>query len=263
MSSTTEQAANEVAKATGTTFGNDTIGQILAKYDMDGNGTFDITEVRDIVHDVVKAQNKVGMLKKFVALLLVIIIVLLTAMFGVSMAAGAALKESHIKDDEMISTRGVAVRIDSVETSYKLWDMPSLSSYELGKLDFLECYIDMSSNPQVGEWTEASFKPAGMYKPTMDEMVIYTSAPGVSIVINRLQQTGTIQIGNVYYPISDKLPETARRRLFANVDDERPEPITEAVTERRRLGRRGGGSSVVSGHFKMPGGGNRAGAGRL
>ena len=36
--------AQEVAKATGTAFGNDTVGRILGKYDKDGNGTFDITE---------------------------------------------------------------------------------------------------------------------------------------------------------------------------------------------------------------------------
>ena len=41
---TQQQAAKEIAKATGEKFGDDTVGRILAKYDKDGNGTFDIAE---------------------------------------------------------------------------------------------------------------------------------------------------------------------------------------------------------------------------
>ena len=190
---------------------------------------------------VIKGAAESDRLRKLFQRLLVVAIliigVLVSAMLGMGIIAGEAIKESHVSGAaEMVSTGGQAVRVDTVETSYALWDMPSLSSYELGKLEFFDCYIDMTSNPQVGSWTAASFKPAGMYKPTMDEMVIYTAASDVSIVIDRLAQTGTVQMGGIHYPISDTLPEGARRRLVDAVEDEHPEPMGD----RRRLGRRGG-----------------------
>ena len=42
-------AAREIAKATGTSFGDDTIGVIMSKYDKDGNGRFGPEEFCTIV----------------------------------------------------------------------------------------------------------------------------------------------------------------------------------------------------------------------
>lgn len=41
---TAKVAADDIAKATGTSFGDDPIAAIMSKYDKDGNGTFDVNE---------------------------------------------------------------------------------------------------------------------------------------------------------------------------------------------------------------------------
>ena len=54
------RSATVLAKATGTNFGTDAIGAIMAKYDTDGDGKFDLNEVRGIAADVLtqKAGKK-------------------------------------------------------------------------------------------------------------------------------------------------------------------------------------------------------------
>ena len=46
------RCATTLAKAKGTNFGTDAIGAIMAKYDTDGDGKFDLNEVRGIAADV-------------------------------------------------------------------------------------------------------------------------------------------------------------------------------------------------------------------
>ena len=89
-------AAEDIAKATGTNFGKDALGLIMEKYDKDGNGSFDIGEVRQIVLDIKETQGANKMLKKAVVGLFVIIALTLIALFGVSIAAGTALKEVRV-----------------------------------------------------------------------------------------------------------------------------------------------------------------------
>ena len=43
----TGAAARDIAKATGTAFGDDAIGDIMTKYDKDGNGVLDYNELRE------------------------------------------------------------------------------------------------------------------------------------------------------------------------------------------------------------------------
>merc|ERR1711871_778507 len=101
-SMTSEQAAAaEVADATGTVWDKnsaDPVTAILAKYDKNGDGVFQMDEVRGIVHDVMKTNQTNKMLKKFVGILVLIIVTSLVAMFGVSFAAGFALKDSKVSE---------------------------------------------------------------------------------------------------------------------------------------------------------------------
>ena len=87
-----------------------------------------VRRVRDIVHDVMMAQSKVGMLKKVVAGLSVVIILTLIAMFGVSLAAGIALKDTKLGGEvgtynkAMLSTDGSPISVDVTETDLDLFE---------------------------------------------------------------------------------------------------------------------------------------------
>ena len=76
------------------------------------------------------AQSKVGMLKKVVVGLSVIIILTLIAMFGVSLAAGVALKDTKLGGEvgaynkAMLSTDGSPVSVDVTETDLDLFELP-------------------------------------------------------------------------------------------------------------------------------------------
>ena len=90
------------AKATGTRFGNDAVGKVMAKYDKDGSGSFDVSEVRSIVQDVQEQMKLNKQLKKMVGVLVVFVLLLLgcltaTAIVG-AMVGGEAIKEAKVPD---------------------------------------------------------------------------------------------------------------------------------------------------------------------
>ena len=80
-----QRQAAEIAKATGTgAFGHDSIGAVMLKYDKNGDGVFSVSEVREIVHDVVEQQSLNKQLKKTVVLMVFLLLVMLGALVGTS-----------------------------------------------------------------------------------------------------------------------------------------------------------------------------------
>merc|ERR1719272_705105 len=104
--------------------GTDPIGQLMNRYDTDGNGTFDVGEVRQIINDVQAAKAQTKVLQKITAGLLGAIILLAGVMFVTSFVAGDMLKESHNVGGAMTGLDGNVVQTDSVSSDTTLWDVP-------------------------------------------------------------------------------------------------------------------------------------------
>lgn len=116
---------------------------------------------------------------------------------------------------------------------------------EISDLELLKAisfYIDMTADPDVAGWTTASFQPSGMYQIADDE-VMFSTVEGYKIRIREWNQTATIQMDGVTYPItSEPPPAMARRRRLSSADaipppSPVPDPTQNSLVtdERRRL----------------------------
>jgi len=190
--------------------GSDAVGQMMAKYDTDKSGSFSTEEVRQVVNDVMGAKESNAMLKKFSGALFFIVLLLTGALFGVSLAAGEALKENHIKGGTMTDLTGQAVKVDEIESTTTLWDIPALGTNDLAKMKDIVFIADLTNLAEVGSWVEMTMKISGVYKADANKAFLRTNS-GETLTIDRAAKSGTVKIDGTAYPITDTLP--AGRRL--------------------------------------------------
>ena len=146
----------------------------------------------------------------------------------------------------MLALSGEVTRVDTVESHTTLWDMPAVSVNTLAKLKEVTMFVDMSADPAVGGWVEATFKVEGAYKASADKVFLQINSAD-TITINRAALSGTLRKGGVDFPISDKHPG---RRALAEM------PATLKPVARRQLQDNDfGGSLMTSGSFTMVAGG--------
>jgi len=259
----TGAAAKDIAKATGMAFGDDAIGDIMTKYDKDGNGVFDIKEVRNIVHDVMNLKLKNKQLHKMVAGLVVVVFLLIGALVGTSIVGavvgGERIKESKVPDCDDPLFKGTArcaqgnvVRTGQVESYYPtIFYLATGKTEQLANLKDVTFYVDMTADASVGGAVEATFKVSGAYKRD-DKTVHVVTNNGYKITLDSTTQSGSIVIDGVTYPVLDT-PTAGGRRLETAADV----PILETVsgrglaehhTERRKLFT---GALMTSGSFTM------------
>ena len=196
--------------------------------------------VRRIVNDVAASEKSNSLLKKFSGALVLILLAMTGALFGVSYAGGRvpqgvarapdpAIAPTHAalptlprriqcpplllqvkSDGTMLALSGEVTRVDTVESHTTLWDMPAVSVNTLAKLKEVTMFVDMSADPAVGGWVEATFKVEGAYKASADKVFLQINSAD-TITINRAALSGTLRKGGVDFPISDKHP--GRRAL--------------------------------------------------
>ena len=256
--------AGAIAQATGTAFGDDAVGAIMKKYDRDGNGTFDTSEVRQIVNDVQAQKVKNKQLKWFVGILFLLstrnspacppsstgkfkpqhppflrlvpapaVIAMCVAMFGVSFAAGMALKESKVEGSTMTALNGDAMQVDTVESNVGLFDLPAVDTASLAKMKDVVFYADLTALASTGSWAEVTFKVAGVLKANNDVATIKTTS-GEAVTVRRAAKTGELLMNGVSYPISDQCTgscSAGRRKLATEVNVSPP-----AFNGKRKLG---------------------------
>ena len=241
MSDSSADAAADILKMTGD-FGDDPISVVMKKYDKDGNGTFDISEVRSIVYDVQAQGQKIGMLRKMVGMLMVIIVATLIAMFGVSFAAGFALKDTAMGTSDgggtpMVATDGSAVTVGVSEEARELFDLGSLDMATLAHMNTFSAFVDKTTDPKVNGWTSYAGKVAAVEKSLSNaDKVTLTMTTGAAVTIDSATKTGSLVDNGNTYPVSEDDP----------------------TVNGRRLGRRGGGIRR-GGSVTLSSGGNTAG----
>ena len=181
------------------------------------------------------------MLKKFSGALFFIVLLLTGALFGVSLAAGETLKENHVKGGTMTDLTGQAVKVDEIESTTTLWDIPALGTNDLAKMKDIVFIADLTNLAEVGSWVEMTMKISGVYKADANKAFLRTNS-GETLAIDRAAKSGTVKIDGTAYPITDTLP--AGRRL--NTVASQP-PVLSA--SRRQLF--GFGGIMTSGSFMM------------
>ena len=258
------------------------IYKALKAADIDGSGSIGVGELYKVIGDLVGEKRKVKNLSKLVFALLVIVVLALASIFVVSMLAGNAIKESKVDGSlggEMTTPDGLsAVRVDGVESTTSLWDLPKVDTNDLAKMKDLVFYADLSTDATVGTWVEATFKVAGVYKASNDVATIVMTS-GEKVVIRNAAQTGDLLMDGKAYPISDECTGAcsaadSRRRLATDAavtpvkfDGPRntlynkapvvAEGMNHAPHPKRRARR--GAFLSASGSFKMSATSNRGG----
>ena len=225
----------------------------LKAADIDGSGSIGLVELYAVIGNLVGEKKKVKGLSKLVVGLILLLALALAGIFGVSLMAGEMIKESKVNGGAMTPPDGMqAVQVDTVESTTTLWDIPAVSTASLAKMKDLVFYADMTANPAVGAWTEATFNVAGVYKTSNDVCTIVTTS-GEHVTIRRAAQTGDLLMGGQTYPISDTCTGTCaagRRKL--STDAEVKEPVKLHPSRRQlQFGGAFGGALLTSGSFTM------------
>ena len=197
------------------------------------------------MYDVTEINTQNTMLKKFIKVLVGIIALTLLAMFGVSLAAGYALKDTQLGAAEMpgsvpmVSRDGTPISVDVSEASGRLFELPAQSTLLLSGLTHITAFVDMSSAP-VGAWVEYTTGVASAYKK--DDVVAYVeTTAGHLITIDGATETATLSMNGNTYTVANELPAGARRQLEEKAGD-------ESVHPRRRARR---GAFLTSGGFSF------------
>ena len=110
------------------------------------------------MHDVMAQRSINKMLRKMVGLLVLIVVLTLLAMFGVSLAAGEALKDSKVSGSVMTTLKGTPMQVDTVQSTKTLWHVGSASTNDLAKLKTITFYMDMTTDASTSGWVEATFQ---------------------------------------------------------------------------------------------------------
>ena len=180
-----------------------------------------IVRVRKIVADVEKEKTAKKAYKGAAIALFAIVIFALIAMFGVSFAAGIALKDSKMEKVEtedgpsaqMKSIDGSPVTVSVTEDILGIFEIPLLPTESLAGLKF-SVYIDMTTDASIGEWVPYAATVAAAYVKGDDVAYLQTTS-GALFTVDSTQKTITLKEGGVVYPAMEEDPraDTSGRQL--------------------------------------------------
>ena len=228
-----------IMTATGTEKGSDPVSAMMEKYDKDHNGTFDVNEcaagtatrarpelpppqraradagpspliprrVRAIVSDVLKEKKAKKTYKGAAIGLFALLGIALAAIFGVSFAAGEAIKENHITNAEMKDLNGKTVKVDTVAPPIgPLWEIAALDTLGFVNLKWAHLYVN-----QDGKWLETAVKLNGatMIKTSADVVLLKTEAS--DLTIDAAAKTCSITMDGVAHTCAPEAPSGGRR----------------------------------------------------
>ena len=164
--------------------------------------------------------------------LFALVVLSLLAMFGVSFAAGHALKDSKLEESEgtatLKSTSGAPVTVGISEGAESMFDIPLNDMETLAALQTFTAYVDMTADVSVGGWVAYSAKISAAYKKS-DEVAYLETAAGAVVTVDRANQAITIKTaGGVVYPAAAEVPTHARH---LNSCGTTTECTTEAVIQ--------------------------------
>ena len=164
--------------------------------------------------DVLKEKTAKKTYKGAVIGLVVLLGVAFAAIFGVSFAAGEAIKESHVNaEGVMTGLDGSAVKTEEVRSYATLYDLPKIETTILARLDQLTVGLAADG---AGEWpaaAQATFKVVSALKPSDDEVYLLL-ASGAVAHIDAKNTTGRVELadGAAFSVVVDEEAEKARRR---------------------------------------------------
>ena len=107
--------------------------------DEDKSGSISVKELFGVIKGAAESDKQKKLFQRLLFVALFIIVLLVAAMFVVSVAAGESIKESKVSPDaaEMKAPDGSVVSTGQAEVETTIWDTALLTPYELGNLKFI------------------------------------------------------------------------------------------------------------------------------
>ena len=116
----------------------DAVEALCRKYDRNGDGTFSVTEVKNIVRDVQEAQKTARNLTRLLIVVLALAIGACAALLGLMFAANEVSKENHTsKSGELVTLVGSPVKTAPVESFGDMRAFLELDFATLEKLNYV------------------------------------------------------------------------------------------------------------------------------
>ena len=171
--------------------------------------------MRAIASDVLKEKKAKKTYKGAVIGLFVLLGVAFAAIFGVSFAAGEAIKESHVNaEGVMTGLDGSAVKTEEVRSYATLYDLPKIETNILARLDQLTVGL---AGDGAGAWpavAQATFKVVSAIKPSDDELYLFL-ASGAVAHIDAANTTARVTLadGATFSVVEDEAAASLRREL--------------------------------------------------
>ena len=143
------------------------------------------------------------------------ILVLLGAMVGISLAANEASKESHVSNGGLMTALdGSAVKTEVARSFGSLFDLPLLNTTALATLELIT--VRLAAEDPSGKWPaamDATLKVTSALKPSDDEVYLLL-ASGAVAHIDAKSTTGRVELadGAAFSVVVDEEAEKARRR---------------------------------------------------
>ena len=161
--------------------------------DSDQSGSIDVKELFSVIKGAADADKAKRLFQKLLAVAVIIIVMLVGSMLAVSIAAGEMVKESHVKGDGLLTTKGGgAVKVDVAETTHDLFSLPALPIEEVAKIKRINLYVDTTGNAELGNGiVESTFQVSSAMKFTEDSVAFFTPS-GSMIKLDGIAKTGTI-----------------------------------------------------------------------
>jgi hypothetical protein len=107
--------------------------------------------------------------------------------------------ETHTTSDGIMHVRGSSepVRVATVESMGSVWEIPTLSTSNLARLESIIVHVDMTGMPEIAGLAEVSVKVASAYKAQgSTDKAFLTTPEGYVIEINGAEHSGTITMGS-------------------------------------------------------------------
>jgi hypothetical protein len=208
-------------------YGSDPISQHIKKYDVNGDGQFELGEVKRIIEELEKDEAQVKSLKKVVAGVVFVSLVFMGVMMGIILGANELSKETHAKGGVMEDLKGNAVQVDTVSAVGTLLDLPDYDAETMKSLKSITFEpIVLEAVTRQGEDEDNTTIETTFYEQ-LHNVTVFMNVIGFQKSANQITlhggfngQSVTVKgdyasytVGGESYTINTKAEADSRRRL--------------------------------------------------
>lgn len=223
----------------------------IQQADEDKSGVISVKELFGVIKKAAESDKQKLLFQRLLGVAMLVILVLVGAMFGMSIVAGEAIKESHVNGDGVMTTlSGAPLTVSQTVSTDSLYELPALNMQQMSHIESLKFYVDMSSAVGSTYEPQMAVRFSSAYTPDNDVAVLMTPEAH-TITIQRAAKTATIKMGTGPYAgstfsLTEEPTTSSARKLRMNAETKKP--------ENRRMARRGAYLSS-SGSFELSAGG--------